>query len=147
MRSRILALAALLCGAAPLSAQTLDEALETYYAQRYDESIYLFSALLDQDPQSAELHAWAAENHLRLENTDAALDFARAALLREPCNAAAHRVIANTHVFEFYRDPGLDSLDAHARAAVKCAPDDGNGWLTYWMMGVMRRDSAAQALA
>lgn len=147
MRPLLSAVLGVLLCAAPAAAQPLEAAIDHYLAGRFSESIQILDSLLQAEPDNADARVWLAENHLRTDNPEGAMANARAVLQLEPCNAAAHNVVASVYSLELWEAEGRDSTWAHARRAVECEPEDGNSWLTYWVSGMMRQDSAAQALA
>jgi tetratricopeptide (TPR) repeat protein len=139
-------LGALLC-AAPAAAQTLDDAVAEYLAGRYEQSSAMLETVIHADSGNVDAQVWMGEAQYRLESPNSALAWAQSALRLEPCHAAAHNLAATVHNLEPWDAASRDSTWAHARRAVECDPADGNAWLTYWISGLMRQDSAAQALA
>jgi hypothetical protein len=133
--------------AAPLAAQTLDQALALYYQNQLHESLPILRQLAAADPASVEVRAWLADNLRRTGNAPDALAVAREVLADEPCNAHAHDVVAAVMGQEFWEAEARDSAWAHATAGVECDPDDGNLWLTYWMTAMMRQDTAGERRA
>jgi tetratricopeptide (TPR) repeat protein len=142
----IIALLALLC-AAPASAQTLDDAVAEYLAGRFEQSAEMLNTLIGADSGNVDAHAWMGEAQYRLGSPNSALAWAQAALQLAPCHAAAHNLAAAVFSLDTWDAASRDSTWAHVQRAVECDPADGNAWLTYWISGVVRQDSAAQALA
>ncbi|HEU4883829.1 MAG TPA: tetratricopeptide repeat protein [Longimicrobium sp.] len=139
----LLAVAAL-CAASPAPAQSLDQALATYFRNDVEGALPMFQALVERDPGDPDLRVWLGDARMRMEDADGALREARKALRVRPCHSAGHNLVASVYVRRLFLEPGgLDSMWTHASRAAECAPDDGNVWLNVWMAGVMRRDPAA----
>ncbi|HEX6041768.1 tetratricopeptide repeat protein [Longimicrobium sp.] len=148
---RLLALlaAALPCaGAAPAHAQTLDGVLRPFYAQQYDTALVALQPMLAARPDDPDLLAWKGEVLFRLGDEEGALEAADQALERRECHSQAHDLIARIHTAGYTEDASArDTAWIHARRAVECDPADGNAWLSYWISGTLRQDSAAERLA
>lgn len=102
---------------------------------------------MQANPGDADLRGWLAQAHFRLGDMEGALATAREALEIDPCQAAAHTLIAVVHVTEWARDGARDTTRVHAGRATACAPDDGNAWLAYWGSAIGRRDGTASRVA
>jgi tetratricopeptide (TPR) repeat protein len=147
MRSFLAALAGAVLCAAPLRAQTLEQALELYHQNRLDESLPVLQQLADADPANVEARAWLADNLRRTGDAEGALTVARQVLRDAPCHAHAHDVVASILGQEFWEPAARDSAQLHVTRGVECDPDDGSLWFTYWMAAMMRQDEADELRA
>lgn len=147
MKSLAFLLLACAACAAPLRAQTLEQALELYHQNRVDESLPLFRRMAAASPGSPEARAWLADNLRRAGDAEGALALARQVLRDQPCHAHAHDVAASVLGLGYGGAGGRDSARAHAERGVECDPEDGNLWLTYWMSSLMRGDTAGELRA
>lgn len=140
----LLLAAAALCAPSSARAQTLDDALLLYFDNDVEGALPIFEALSARSPDDADLRTWLGDALLQLEDSDAAIEEGREALRVRPCHSAAHTLVAGGFIRHRYNQPGgLDSAWTHASRAAECEPNDGNAWLHYWMVAIMRRDTAA----
>jgi hypothetical protein len=148
MRPLLPALLGALLIAVPAAAQTtLDDAIQLYLAGNYEKAASVLDSITDATHFNPRARAWQAEAYYRLGDYARAEQAIGQALEADGCQAAAHNVRAAIYAQEPW-DAGSRAVTwEHAQQAVKCDPEDGNAWLTYWISGVMRRDSIAQATA
>ena len=149
MSSRVAAALLALLAAPVGAAQTaFDEGRAAFDDNRLGEAVPLFrSALADGSPDAALWLADALRRTGQLDGDTArvaqAAALARAETRRQPCNAHAHHVLAETLNPQYLGWPGAsaDSAWHHLGRAVACDPDDGNAWVALWVEAERRGDA------
>lgn len=137
-------------GTARAQSADLDSALALHWRGQQDSASALLLDLATRRPGDPTVRAWLAEIDARRDDPMEATVWARQALALDSCDAFAHDVLARVFNPQFSTRPGTDddSTWAHARAAVRCGPDDGNVWVTMLVQAIRHgdRDRLNQAL-
>lgn len=130
-------------GCASQSHEDLDAGLRLFRENKIQEALPLLERAAARDQDNARTLAWLAETHLRLGNTEKAMQLADKSLQLQPRNSFAHLILADALFPYGGNQAEYDTVWYHVEQAVACDSTDGNGWEMMWAKEVFAGDPVA----